>query len=410
MSYKYTKGSQVIGDLKAEDDTERNTLIDFGEDRIDLQTSGSTRFKISGSNGAITFNEAFTFPTSDGTANQILETNGSGQLSWVDNSGGGGELAATSDSKVLIAHLGSTFNVTTTSTNERLTVPFNSVLKNSFAASDFNTSTYTFTAPEEGYYFINCSLYHESINTSVSQYQVRISSSAGWGNNGSIALRNYFPAGAAENSIHVHRLDRIAHLSGSDEVKIVIRPIYTAGSHGTLNSLPQLSYLTIQKLEYVKREEIVVTGSTSTALDSTYNGGTVIITPLSADVTYTLPNPEPDFKVKFLAGTNLVGGDVIFKTKQSSQKIFGLLHRISFGGDSDTGYDLTPQSYNGAGEAQFAGGGSEQHRNTITVENALQGSDIDFYSDGVYWYVRGSVVAAASTGAAAVITFSSGSY
>ena len=93
-------------------------------------------------------------------------------------------------------------------------------------------------------------MYHESINTSAAQYQVRISSSAGWGNNGSIALRNYYPAGATENSVHVHRLDRIAHLSGSDEVKIVIRPISAAGTYGTLNSLPHVSYFTIQKLEF----------------------------------------------------------------------------------------------------------------------------------------------------------------
>ena len=46
MAYKYTKGSQVIGDLKAADDTERNTLIDFGEDQIEFQTSGSTRLKV----------------------------------------------------------------------------------------------------------------------------------------------------------------------------------------------------------------------------------------------------------------------------------------------------------------------------------------------------------------------------
>jgi hypothetical protein len=47
MSYKYSKGSQVIGDLKAADDTERNTLIDFGEDQIEFQTSGSVRLQIS---------------------------------------------------------------------------------------------------------------------------------------------------------------------------------------------------------------------------------------------------------------------------------------------------------------------------------------------------------------------------
>ena len=49
MSYKYSRGAQVIGDLKAQDDTQRDTLIDFGEDVIDFQTSGSSVLKISGS-------------------------------------------------------------------------------------------------------------------------------------------------------------------------------------------------------------------------------------------------------------------------------------------------------------------------------------------------------------------------
>ena len=46
MSYKISIGSQVIGDLKSADDAQRDTLIDFGEDQIDFQTSGSTRMKI----------------------------------------------------------------------------------------------------------------------------------------------------------------------------------------------------------------------------------------------------------------------------------------------------------------------------------------------------------------------------
>ena len=53
MSYKYSKGSQVIGDLKAADDTQRDTKIDFGEDYIGLETSGSVRMVISGSDGKV---------------------------------------------------------------------------------------------------------------------------------------------------------------------------------------------------------------------------------------------------------------------------------------------------------------------------------------------------------------------
>ncbi len=102
MSYKYSKGSQVIGDLKAADDTQRDTLIDFGEDRIDLQTSGSTRLKISGSSGKITFNEAYSFPTSDGSANQYLKTDGSGNLTFsaVSADGGSSIVDADGDTKI----------------------------------------------------------------------------------------------------------------------------------------------------------------------------------------------------------------------------------------------------------------------------------------------------------------------
>ena len=53
MSYKYSKGSTVQGDIKAADDTQRDTLIDFGEDYIGLETSGSVRMVISGSDGKV---------------------------------------------------------------------------------------------------------------------------------------------------------------------------------------------------------------------------------------------------------------------------------------------------------------------------------------------------------------------
>lgn len=46
MAYKYSKGSSVQGDIKAADDAQRDTLIDFGEDQIEFQTSGSTRLKV----------------------------------------------------------------------------------------------------------------------------------------------------------------------------------------------------------------------------------------------------------------------------------------------------------------------------------------------------------------------------
>ena len=53
-----------------------------GSENISMETSnGTKRFEINQS-GAVTFNEAFTFPTADGSAGAALVTNGSGALSW----------------------------------------------------------------------------------------------------------------------------------------------------------------------------------------------------------------------------------------------------------------------------------------------------------------------------------------
>jgi hypothetical protein len=82
MAYKYSVGERKFGDIKAQNDAEGDTLIDFDEDFIDLKTAGQSRIKISGSQGNITFNDTFTFPTTDGNTNQVLTTDGNGNLSF----------------------------------------------------------------------------------------------------------------------------------------------------------------------------------------------------------------------------------------------------------------------------------------------------------------------------------------
>ena len=52
-----------------------------------LLTNINGKFSVSDA-GAVTFNNAFTFPTTDGAANYVLQTNGSGQLAWALNGNG----------------------------------------------------------------------------------------------------------------------------------------------------------------------------------------------------------------------------------------------------------------------------------------------------------------------------------
>jgi len=75
MSYKYSKGATVQGDIKAADDAERNTLIDFGEDQIDFQTSGSVRLQISNT-GVEALNGSFTGSLNGTASNAVMDTMG----------------------------------------------------------------------------------------------------------------------------------------------------------------------------------------------------------------------------------------------------------------------------------------------------------------------------------------------
>ena len=75
--YNTILGASVTG-LTA--DLSNNVIIADGQGNIRIQSS---------STGAITFNEAYTFPTADGTNGQILSTDGSGALSWSAAGGGG---------------------------------------------------------------------------------------------------------------------------------------------------------------------------------------------------------------------------------------------------------------------------------------------------------------------------------
>ena len=77
--------------------------------------TATTRLKIV-SAGDITFNEAYTFPKTDGTVNQVLKTDGSGNLDWAtDNDSGVSKIIASTN--ITISPTGGTGDVTISSTN-----------------------------------------------------------------------------------------------------------------------------------------------------------------------------------------------------------------------------------------------------------------------------------------------------
>ena len=61
-----------------------NTANTYIGDLFNAQIGGTSRFKVSYT-GAISIGNSYTLPITDGTANQVLQTNGSGTISWADS-------------------------------------------------------------------------------------------------------------------------------------------------------------------------------------------------------------------------------------------------------------------------------------------------------------------------------------
>ena len=78
-------GNVIIGGVDATSATADRQLKIAGNDG-----TSTTTWIEGNSSGALTFNGAYTFPTADGSANQILTTDGSGAVSFADAAGGGG--------------------------------------------------------------------------------------------------------------------------------------------------------------------------------------------------------------------------------------------------------------------------------------------------------------------------------
>ena len=82
---KYLAGTQIF-----QNNAESKTIATFrAGGAVDLHHNGTKRFETTASgiktSGTVRINDTYEFPTSDGSADQVLKTDGSGSLSFIDN-------------------------------------------------------------------------------------------------------------------------------------------------------------------------------------------------------------------------------------------------------------------------------------------------------------------------------------
>jgi hypothetical protein len=147
-NHEYYNGSSlIVGGSFAFDNTNNANRTQFA---VSVNTDGTsadpniaskTQFKIDGNDsGAITFNNAYKFPTIDGNANQVLKTDGSGNLSFTDVSGGSGGTSWQSTivtGTTLTAVAGNGYWINTTSNACTVTLPASASVGDSIQIVDY---------------------------------------------------------------------------------------------------------------------------------------------------------------------------------------------------------------------------------------------------------------------------------
>ena len=132
-------------------------------------TSPSYKLDVNGtfSANSINVNDEYTFPTTDGSPNQILQTDGNGNLSWIDSSGSGAGAALSikstgtqiGDSDIEVLDFSNDFEITETPDKE-----INISLKNNYinGSFDLTTTTSSFTVTD-GYTVGTLNVYQNGI-------------------------------------------------------------------------------------------------------------------------------------------------------------------------------------------------------------------------------------------------------
>jgi len=148
-NHEYYNGtSLLVGGAFAFDNTNNAARTQFSV-AVDTDGTGADpagtngQFKIDGNDGgAITFNNAYKFPTSDGTANQVLSTDGSGTLSFAD--GGVAGIVSSADATAITIDSSERVGIGETSPDESLVVSGGVKIKSTNKLSFSNTSDQTY--------------------------------------------------------------------------------------------------------------------------------------------------------------------------------------------------------------------------------------------------------------------------
>ena len=217
---------------------------------ISGSTDGSGQTVFGGdvvTSGSLKISDSFTLPTTAGSQDQVLTSDGSGNVTWEN------QMSAPA-AEVLKVGLSGDYTFNSTSANENQTVPFNTTIFDTFpGGAGWDTSNYKFISGEDGYYEITAHLTYDVLQSDASQYQAFImtsgpggTTSAGAG--GDYAAIHQLNAATTALDMLTANFSTILYLSASHTGSITVRQI-----GGTFNTTKVRGTGTNQSFVCVKK-------------------------------------------------------------------------------------------------------------------------------------------------------------
>ena len=269
------------------------------------------------SDGQVKFNNAYTFPTSDGSPNQVLTTNGSGALSFADAGGSSG-----TDMKKFVAIQNTGTGDATTLINVNNTTAqtitwLSEIHKDSIFTHSTSTNPGEITVTEDGTYLIDYSINTENTGTNrfVGHARVFVNGTAL-----NYTLATSYSRGSGFDDDMVAHWSGVVELSANDVVTVRMRK-NDADQTSQVQVQQDGTYISLLKLSGQATNTFVIVGEESddyiSAEAGAGNANGFIMSYGNGAQNTTKSSSGSDFGVVIPAGCTLSRIDITFGNKGS---------------------------------------------------------------------------------------------
>ncbi len=363
--------------------------------------------EIADGTSAITFNENKTFPTGDGTANQVIQTDGAGTLSWTDQAGAAG---GTTDSVAFVFGDTTKYQV-----DKAIKVKFENGLENTPIADSAGIDTTTLSVDTSIIATLNAlndslDFYFDTAQT-VDTIQAIVAGIPGglWDTTGTRDTVSYF--GASDTALKITR----DGTNDTTKLSVPVGPLLIQGGTGT----PVIDFGVATDLDAtrwdsiltdVRQKDLLADGSIEVESFLDFNPDTLEPAYQEGRIFWDSLNDAPSYFNSVSAVTHQIGQEMWVRVKNTSGSTIGDGKVVYIDGASGSLPTIQLADADLSATCFIIGVATHDILTTevgyVTIHGAVRGVDLQAFSNGDIIYLSqtaGEITATPPTSPACLV-------